>query len=142
MSTMPEPEFRHSRAIQLAGTMVIYNSQAEATEKIPAQWHELLSRLLDRNAAVLHYHCGIDVSDDEPTYLPDRITLEEGEYAVFTVDTVVALRDTWIWALTRWLPSSGRKEKKAPEFERYSSGITSGPIEIWIPMEPIQDEKQ
>lgn len=50
------------------------------------------------------------------------------------------LRDTWTWLLESWLPTSGRREKKAPEFEKYAAisetGLPVGPVEIWIPLEP------
>jgi AraC family transcriptional regulator len=72
---------------------------------------------------------------------PARLTLEAGEYAVFTVTDIADLRDTWIWALRDWLPGSGRRERNAPEFERYvapyNPGRASGPIEVCIPLEPL-----
>ena len=74
-------------------------------------------------------------------HLGDRLTLAAGEYAVVRVDDAALLRDTWIWLLTNWLPASGRQEKNAPEFERFTSisesGSPIGPVEIWIPLEPI-----
>jgi AraC family transcriptional regulator len=51
------------------------------------------------------------------------------------------LRDTWVWLLRHWLPASGRQEKNAPEFERFTNisetGTPIGPVEIWIPLEPL-----
>ena len=69
------------------------------------------------------------------------MTLEAGDYAVVLVDDAAQLRDTWTWLLTIWLPTSGRRERKAPEFERYASisatGTPIGQVEIWIPLEPL-----
>jgi AraC family transcriptional regulator len=73
----------------------------------------------------------------------EHLTLEAGEYAVVRVDDAALLRDTWIWLLGSWLPVSGRREKNAPEFERYTSisevGTPIGPVEIWIPLEPLAE---
>jgi predicted transcriptional regulator YdeE len=70
----------------------------------------------------------------------ERLTLEAGEYAVVRVNDAALLRDAWIWLLRDWLPTSGRREKNAPEFERFTSiseaGTPIGPVEIWIPLEP------
>jgi AraC family transcriptional regulator len=151
---MPTPEFRHSQTILLAGTMVLYNSQAEATEKIPAQWADLLARPVPELHTArslygaspctddhkLHYFTGIEVPNYEGVNSPARLTIEDGEYAVFTVENIADLRSTWTWALSQWLPSSGRKERNAPEFERYTAPYNperaSGPIGVWIPLEP------
>lgn len=149
------PELRQIDAVLLAGTMVIYENQQDATERIPSQWADLMSRPVpELHTATelfgaspctadgkLHYFAGIQV----PTYggvnAPARITLEAGEYAIFTVPDISRLRDTWIWALTQWLPHSGRRERNAPQFERYVAPYNpqraSGPVEIGIPLEPI-----
>jgi AraC family transcriptional regulator len=69
----------------------------------------------------------------------ERLTLEAGEYAVVRVDDPASLRETWVWLLRNWLPASGRREKNAPEFERFTEiseeGLPVGPVEIWIPLE-------
>ena len=51
----------------------------------------------------------------------ERLTLEAGEYAVVQVNDTALLRDTWTWLLGHWLATSGRREKHAPEFERFTS---------------------
>ena len=150
MTITPKPEFRSGRRILLAGNMAVYASQREATEKIPAQWREFLSLPGQEirtcygaspctDDGKLHYLCGMEVASYDAVNSPDRLTLEEGEYAVFAVEDIADLRPTWIWALTTWLPSSGRKEKHAPEFERYAGVYNpervSGTVEIWIPLE-------
>ena len=71
------------------------------------------------------------------------MTLEAGEYAFVRVEDTALLRETWIWLLESWLPASGHRERRAPEFERYTSisdaGMPAGPVEIWIPLEPLAD---
>ena len=66
-----------------------------------------------------------------------------GEYAVVNINEAALLRDTWTWLLGSWLASTGRRERNAPEFERYSriseAGTPVGPVEIWIPLEPLAD---
>jgi predicted transcriptional regulator YdeE len=68
------------------------------------------------------------------------LTLEAGEYAVVRVENTALLGGTWNTVLGTWLPASGRKEKAAPEFERYTGisddGMPIGPVEIWIPLSP------
>jgi hypothetical protein len=63
------------------------------------------------------------------------------QYAVVCVNDAALLRDTWIWLLGSWLPTSGRREKNVPEFEKFTSiseaGTPIGPVEIWIPLEPF-----
>jgi predicted transcriptional regulator YdeE len=48
-----------------------------------------------------------------------------------------------MYLLKSWLPASGRKERHAPEFERYTgiseAGIPIGPVEVWIPLEQITE---
>src|ERR1700756_4983341 len=74
----------------------------------------------------------------------ERLTLEAGEYAVVHVNDTALLRDTWAWLLGHWLATSGRREKNAPEFERFTSiseaGTPIGPVEIWIPLEPLSQD--
>ena len=71
----------------------------------------------------------------------ERLTLEAGEYAFVRVNNGPSLRKTWSWLLRHWLPSSGRREKNALEFERFAgiseAGTPIGPVEIWIPLEPL-----
>ena len=136
------------------GTMAIYNTQADASEGIPRQWRafprtdpapQSSSKLYGASPCTgdrkIHYLTGIAQEGPESVAGGERLTLAAGEYAVVRVDDSALLRDTWIWLLSHWLPKSGRPEKSAPEFERYTSipeaGTPVGPVEIWIPLEPL-----
>src|SRR6185312_5548981 len=149
MSDHPQPEFRVMKAMSLVGTMVVYDSQAEASQGIPEQWRAFLEQhpgigdLFGTSPCTddgkIHYLAG--VGPESPRGVEGMlVTLEAGEYAVVVVDDPAQLRDTWVWLLTSWLANSGRQERHAPEFERYTeiseNGTPKGPVEIWIPMEP------
>ncbi|HEY4355539.1 MAG TPA: GyrI-like domain-containing protein [Acidobacteriaceae bacterium] len=153
MKDQPIPVFQTMETISLVGTMAIYSSQAEASHGIPEQWcmflkgHPSLGNSAKLHGASpctsdrkIHYLTGV-VQEDADNVARERITLEAGEYAVVRVDDATKLRDTWIWLLTSWLDGSGRRERNAPEFERYTaiseSGTPTGPVEIWIPLEPL-----
>ncbi len=137
----------------LVGTMAVYDSQADASENIPWQWREfLLANPALKNAKLygaspctgdhkIHYLAGVAEDARENLVGVEHLMLAAGEYAVVRVDDPALLRDTWIWLLRTWLPNSARREKNAPEFERYTAlsetGAPIGPTEIWIPLEPI-----
>jgi len=154
MANRPNPVFRTTEAVVLVGAMASYDSQAEASEGIPQQWRAF--RLAHPGLAgeshfygaspctedhKIHYLTGVAPEGLENLPGGERLTLEAGEYAVVAVNDPASLRDTWIWLLRSWLPTSGRREKNAPEFERFSdiseAGTPIGPVEIWIPLEPI-----
>jgi AraC family transcriptional regulator len=154
MAEHPTPAFRTTESVLLTGTMAIYDSQAQASEQIPHQWRNFLlshpalgssSKFYGASPCTpdrkIHYLTGVALEGPESPIAGERLTLEAGEYAVVRVDDAALLRDTWIWLLTNWLPASGRQEKNAPEFERFTSisesGSPIGPVEIWIPLEPI-----
>jgi len=153
MAEPSSPVFRTAVDVLLIGTMAIYNSQAEASEGIPYQWrafrsaHPALansSKLYGASPCTgdrkIHYLAGVAQDSTQSVVGGERLTLEAGEYAVVRVNNTALLRDTWIWLLESWLPKSKRREKKAPEFERYTNisehGLPVGPVEIWIPLEP------
>lgn len=154
MHTLPKPQLRFSRHILLAGVMRVYGSQAEAAAKIPAQWVEFVTTYPGalQGARVtygaspctsdgnIHYLCGVEVEIYDGAAPPDRVVIEEGEYAVFTVNGVAELREAWPLVFSQWLPNSGRRERRAPEFElydeRYQPQTMGGEIEMWIPLEP------
>jgi AraC family transcriptional regulator len=134
--------------------MAIYDSQADALERIPQQWSEfrkhhpaLGDSCIFRGASPctgdgrIHYFAGVAQEDWDGSADGEPLTLEAGEYGVVQVEDAALLRDTWNWLLRNWLPSSGRREKKAPEFETYAviseTGLPVGPVEIWIPLEPV-----
>ena len=154
MADRPHPVFRSAEEVVLTGTMAIYNSQAEASAGIPQQWrafraaHPALDNHADFYGASpctpdrkIHYLTGVPQQGADHTTGGEQLTLEAGEYAVVRVDDPAQLRDTWIWLLTSWLATSGRRERNAPEFERFGgisdAGAPIGPVEIWIPLEPI-----
>jgi AraC family transcriptional regulator len=156
MADRPNPEFRTRDGVLLVGTMSIYDSQDEATKRIPQQWrefrraHPALGSSSDFYGASpcssdrkLHYLTGVAQQNPENAIDGERLTLEAGEYSVVRLDDAGLLRDTWIWLLRDWLPDSGRREKNAPEFERFTgisdAGTPIGPVEIWIPLEPLRE---
>jgi AraC family transcriptional regulator len=157
MADRPNPVFRTIDAVSLSGTMSIYDSQAAASQGIPQQWRAFLlahpaiessSKLYGASPCTgdhkIHYLAGVAYEGPDDIVGGERLTLEAGEYAVIHVDDPALLRDTWIWLLGHWLPASGRREKHAPEFERFTSiseaGTPIGPVEIWIPLEPLSKD--
>jgi AraC family transcriptional regulator len=154
MAERPNPVFRTIEDVLLIGTMSIYESQAEASRRIPHQWREfrlahpaLASSSKFHGASPctsdrkIHYLTGVAQESAEGLIGGQRLILEAGEYGVVRVNDTALLRDTWIWLLKSWLPESGRREKHAPEFERFTdiseAGSPIGPVEIWIPLEPL-----
>jgi AraC family transcriptional regulator len=157
MTDRPNPAFRSTEEILLTGKMATYNSQAEASQGIPQQWRAFLeehpklkssSNLYGASPCTgdrkIHYLAGVAHESPESGRGEESLRLEVGEYAVVRVDDEALLRDTWTWLLGPWLANSGRREKNAPEFERYTSiseaGTPIGPVEIWIPLEPLANE--
>ena len=154
MREHPTPVFRTIENVLLIGTMSIYETQGEASERIPHQWREFRKNhpALGSNAEFrgaspctgdrkIHYLSGVAQENWDGLSGGEHLKLEAGEYAVVQVEDTALLRDTWIWMLGSWLPMSGRREKQAPEFEKYAgiseSGLPIGPAEIWIPLEPL-----
>lgn len=151
MAEQPVPAFRTMETMKLIGMMAIYASQAEASQRIPQQWREFRlshpavgsSELYGASPSTsdgkIHYLSGVAANKDGAIH-GEPLTLEAGEYAFVRVEDPALLRDTWVWLLRSWLPASGRREKRAPEFERYTdiseTGSPLGPVEIWIPLEP------
>lgn len=147
-----EPVFRRIEEKVLVGTMAVYDSQAEASAGIPLQWRAFLVGRSELGADAefygaspctddgkIHYMVGVAQASAESVIDGERLTLVAGEYAVVSVKDPALLRETWVWLLRDWLPASGRRERNAPEFERFSGvsddGKAIGPVEIWIPLE-------
>lgn len=145
---------RTTEEVLLIGTMATYDSQAQASLQIPQQWREFRlahpalgssSKFYGASPCTsdrkIHYLTGVAQGSPESLIGRERVTLEAGEYAVVRVNDTSLLRETWIWLLGSWLPTSGRREKNAPEFERFTSisevGTPIGPVELWIPLEPL-----
>ena len=154
MTDRPNPVFQTTAEVVLTGTMATYTSQHEASQGIPEQWRRFLadnpalnhsSNLYGASPCTsdgkIHYLCGVGHASPETVAGGQPLTLEAGEYAVVRVEEPSLLRDTWIWMLGSWLATSGRQEKRVPEFERYTqiseAGHPIGPVEIWIPLEPL-----
>lgn len=157
MAGRPQPIFRTIEEVSLRGTMAIYDSQAEASHGIPRQWRafrlaypslESSSKFYSASPCSadgkIHLFTGVEGEGSEGVVDGERLILEAGEYAVVLVYDVALLGDTWSWLLSDWLPNSGRREKPAPEFERPAgiseAGTPIGPVEIWIPLEPLASE--
>jgi AraC family transcriptional regulator len=154
MADRPIPVFRTIDEVLLIGTTATYDSQAEASQGIPHQWRafrlanpalESSSRFYGASPCIgdrkIHYLTGVAYEGPGSVADGERLTLEAGEYAVIHVNDTALLRETWTWLLGHWLANSGRREKNAPEFERFAniseSGTPIGPVEIWIPLEPL-----
>ena len=154
MADRPSPVFRTIEEVSLIGTMAIYDSQDEASRDIPEQWRafrmahpalEISSKFYGASPCTgdrkIHYLTGVVYEGAVSVIDGERLTLEAGEYAVVHVNDTALLRDTWTWLLGHWLATSGRREKNAPEVERYTdiseAGTPIGPVEIWIPLEPL-----
>lgn len=154
MTDRPNPVFRTTGEVLLIGTMATYNSQAEASQGIPQQWRSFLadnpalessSKFYGASPCTgdrkIHYLTGVANKSAGSVVCGQSLTLEAGEYAVVRVIETALLRDTWTWLLGPWLANSGRREKNAPEFERFTSiseaGTPIGPVEIWIPLQPL-----
>jgi len=157
MAERPNPVFRTIGEVSLIGTMAIYDSQADASQGIPQQWRAFLRAhpALGSSATFygaspctgdrkIHYLTGVVYEGAEGVVGGERLRLEAGEYAFVPVNDTALLRETWIWLLGEWLAASGRREKSAPEFERYTGisegGEPIGPVEIWIPLEPLSGD--
>ena len=139
MTERPNPVFRITEKILLTGVMATYNSQAEASQGIPQQWrfflaeHPALEGCADLYGASpctddrkIHYLTGVATGSSKHVVAGESLTLEAGEYAVVLVTETDFLRDTWSWLLGTWLANSGRREKNAPEFERFISISEAG----------------
>ena len=155
MGVRPDPVFRVIEKVSLVGTMAVYDSQADASERIPRQWREFRLGHPELGSSAefygaspctgdrkIHYLAGVAEKGQGGSVDGERLTLEAGEYAVVRVEDAAGLRDTWIWLLRSWLPASGRREKSAPEFERFAGisedGAPIGAVEVWIPLEPLE----
>jgi len=151
MAEHPTPVYRTLENVVLIGSMATYGSQAEASEGIPQQWRDFRKSHPGLGSASSFHGASPCTADGKIHYLTgvlqekwdgsvgESLTLAAGEYAVVQVDDAAQLRDTWVWLLRSWLPQSGRHEKNAPEFERFTDvsedGLPVGPVEIWIPLE-------
>jgi AraC family transcriptional regulator len=157
MAERPLPLLRTINGFVVIGTMATYASQAQVSQLVPEQWRTFRAAYpaFDDNAPFvgaspctddrkIHYLTGVLEAGSGNRMEGQHLALEAGEYAVVSVDNPASLRETWIWLLSGWLPTSGRREKHAPEFERFTrmseNGTPTGPVEIWIPLEPLTEQ--
>lgn len=158
---MPEletPRFVDGKPMLIAGIGKRYNRNEMVTAMtgIPLQWQRFLSEMAKvpgrvggvaygvgyngDNAGNFDYLCGVEVSEAPPPASDfSCISLNAQRYAVFTHrGPISAIRATW-GAIYQWLPASGYKRARAPDFERYGENFdarsNSGLVEIWIPVE-------
>lgn len=148
------PVFRSMGKVLLSGAMAVYNSQPDLAANLPDQWRQFRRHhpTLPDNAMFygaspcttdgkIHFLTGVAEEPSDGIESGERLVLDAGEYAMVRVDDPTLLRDAWNWLLGTWLPASGRREKHAPEFERYrgisEDGLPLGGAEIWIPLEPL-----
>jgi AraC family transcriptional regulator len=92
------------------------------------------------SAGAFDHVAGVEVAgfDELPPELT-RLRLPERRYAVFTHRGHVSrIRATTYTIWNKWLPESGRKLAKAPDFERYDDRFdprtATGEVEIWLPI--------
>ena len=152
MKEQPVPVLRTIEEIPLIGTMAVYESQIEISERVPHQWREFrMSHPALRDHAgfygaspctgdrKIHYLTGVAEENRNSIMTGERLMLEAGEYAVVRVSDGSLLRETWTFLLESWLPASGRRERRAPEFEKFTDisefGTPRGHVELWIPLE-------
>ena len=162
MASRPKAEFRLAEAMVLTGILAVYETQAEASAKIPEQWQRFLSLPLPEIKEAetvygaspctgdhkIHYLCGVAGTARMPEADFQELALPAGEYAIFTVDEHALRGDTWGWIFDEWIPASGYRERSAPEFERFpktKGAHTLGtPVELGVPIEqrPTSQQKQ
>ena len=151
-ATLPNPEFRDSAGLLLAGTLKTYVS-ADAPKQIPLQWGDFFALdvpeihaadvtygvLVRADAETMDYMVAIAVPNFDGVNAPHRETIPPAHYAVFTIEGLAHIQQMWGDIYSKWLPESGRKLASTPAFERYDGRYdpetASGPFEIWIPLE-------
>ena len=150
---LPTPKFRDKAALLLAGTLKTY-ATADAPNQIPLQWGDFFALdvpeihaaevtygvVVRADAASMDYMVAVEVPDFDGVNAPHRETLPAAHYAVFTIKGIAHIQRMWMDIYSRWMPGSGYKPAQTPAFERYDERYdpetSSGPLEIWIPLEP------
>lgn len=147
------PTFRTLPSFHLAGIRR-WHTFATAFETIPPQWNEFNAMNLPGRADTQVSYgatCQMDMPNQRFEYLAGyevtnfdalpadlgRMIVPAAEYAVFPLETVRDIRPFWQEFFQSWLPSSGLKAAKTPDFERYDhtfSPVTRGPLELWVPV--------
>jgi AraC family transcriptional regulator len=158
MSELEPPRFVDGPPLHIAGLNGHFDREAApaALAAIPAQWQRFLPQMgqvpgrvggvaygVSYNgdaAGNFDYLCGVEVADPGKLTPPwSHVSLTPRRYAVFTHRGPLSkIHSTW-QAIYQWLPGSGYKRARAPDFERYDENFdarsNSGFVEIWIPIE-------
>ena len=156
MVELEPPRLIDGRSLLIAGISQRHHHETPSTGGIPAQWQRFLPHLgkvpgqVGRKAYGVSYNgdgrgnfdylCGVEVADFNqlgPEW--HRLSLDARRYAVFTHrGPLPRIQGTW-QAIYQWLPGSGYKRARAPDFELYGETFdarsNSGVVEIWIPIE-------
>jgi AraC family transcriptional regulator len=153
MATLPNPKFRDGAARLLAGTLKTY-APADAAKQIPLQWGDFFALdvpeihvaevtygvVVRADAEAMDYMVAVEVPSFDGVNAPHRETLPAAHYAVFTIDGLAHIQQMWADIYSKWMPQSGFKPAASLAFERYDQRYdpetSSGPFEIWIPIEP------
>ena len=151
--TLPKPKFRDGAALLLAGTLKTY-ATADAPKQIPLQWGDFFALdvpeihaaevtygvVVRADATTMDYMVAVEVPNFDGVNAPHRETIPAAHYAVFTIDGLAHIQQMWADIYSKWMPTSGFKPAHTPAFERYDQRFepetSSGPFEIWIPVEP------
>ena len=154
-ATLPNPKFRDGAALLLAGTLKTY-APADAPKQIPLQWGDFFALdvpeihaaevtygvLVRADAATMDYMVAVEVPSFVGVNAPHRETISPAHYAVFTIDGLAHIQQMWMDVYVKWMPQSGFKAAQTPAFERYDdrydAETASGPVELWIPIEPAR----
>ena len=139
----------------LEGTLKTYDA-ADAPKQIPLQWGDFFALdipeihaaevtygvLVRADGQMMDYMVAIALPNFDGVNAPHRETIPPTHYAVFTMDGVAHIQQMWSDIYSKWLPASGCKLAPTPAFERYDRRYdpetSSGPFEIWIPIEPAR----
>ena len=108
----------------------------------PINYNECLGLCIEMDSNN-NFNYIIGISVDKVGELPAGAKLyeiKECEYAVFTVlgEVPKAIQDTWMYIMNEWLPISGYKMLKKPNFELYDekfTGKSDSVMYIYIPVE-------
>ncbi|SEB58316.1 GyrI-like domain-containing protein [Terriglobus roseus] len=153
-TTLPSPKFRDGAKRLLAGSLQTHTI-AVAAESIPVQWGDFFALdvpeihtasvtygvVIRADDETMDYMCAIEVPSFDGVRSPHRETLPAARYVVFTIDGLEHIGEQWSAIYASWLPTSGYNLAKSPAFERYDDRYDpeseTGPIELWVPVEPV-----
>ena len=154
------PRFIDADPMLLAGLRRVHRYH-DAPRTIPDQWtafnalDPMPGRVGDAAYGVI---CGSDPERQTFEYMAaiqvasfdglpadtGRMRVPAQRYAVFThPESVATIQQTWTAIWEEWLPTSGYRAVRTPDFERYGPGYDResrrGDIEIWFPVEVAHD---